>query len=197
MKRQSIAGSAAVLALLTVGCGPVSTFTARGNVCPAQPEGCEVTVITSRPERDYQVMGVLDIEAFSVRSLPRNEEAFRALVSPAVCRAGGDAVIPATSGDGRYIQATVVKWVEPGAAGPVCLPEADAGAPEDDDGDDGDAEEANEDEPAAETSEESSPADEDAEESSPADEDAEPAPPPAAEDESTPSAPECSGGEPC
>lgn len=175
MTRFVIGCSFVATLLLTAGCGPVSTFTVRDNACPARPEGCEVTVITSRPEREYVVMGVLDLEAFNTQRLPRDEETFRALVRPAVCEAGGDGVIPGITGDGRYIQATVVKWVEPGATGPACLPpEPDAGVP---DASADDEEEAEGDAPVEEESpaeeppaEDDAPAPESAEEEAPADE---------------------------
>jgi len=118
------------LVLLVAGCGPVATFTARGPACPAQPAGCEVTVINQRPQRPYQIIGVLDIEAFSVRGIPNDENEFLALVAVEVCRRGGDAVIPGVTGDGRFVVATVVKWVEPGTTEPVCAPPPDGGVPE-------------------------------------------------------------------
>lgn len=102
-----------VLSLLAFGCGPSVTFTPKeGTARPPQPAPCRVTVFRQRPARDYEVIGVIDIEAFSVRSIPRNEGSFRTEVAPKVCRAGGDAVIPGINGDGRYIQGTVVRWLD-------------------------------------------------------------------------------------
>ena len=56
-----------------------------------------------------------------------DEETFRRVVQRHVCQAGGDAVIPGISSDGRYLTATVVKWIDEGQTEPVCHP-ADAGA---------------------------------------------------------------------
>jgi hypothetical protein len=111
------------LSALHGGCGPVTTFTARGAACAERPTDCELTVIDRRPERDFRVIGVLDVEAFSVRRIPRDDETFLALVRSDVCKAGGDAVIPGVTGDGRYVQATIVKWIEPKSTEPFCPPE--------------------------------------------------------------------------
>jgi hypothetical protein len=114
------AGLAAVLA--NPACGPVASFTPRGEPSEGRAPDCEIVVIHQRPESDYSVIGVLDVAAFSVRRIPRDDAAFLELVRPAACRAGADAVIPGVTGDGRYIQATVVKWIAPDEDAPVCPP---------------------------------------------------------------------------
>ncbi len=113
---------AAVVAAVgaTIGCGPASTFTPREGVCSARPPRCDFEVISRRPARDYQVIGTIDLEAFSVRRLPNDEAELREAVGPEVCRAGGDAIIPGITGDGRYVLAAVVKWVDEGETAPVC-----------------------------------------------------------------------------
>jgi hypothetical protein len=86
-------------------------------------------VISSRPARDYAVVGVIDLESFHVHVLPKDEAAFRSVVAGEVCAAGGDAVLPGINGNGRYVLATVVKWVDEGAKDPVCPKSSpDAGA---------------------------------------------------------------------
>jgi hypothetical protein len=129
VERKRLGGHAARIssALLVClgGCGPVTTFTARGAACVERPTECELAVIDRRPERDFRVIGVLDVEAFSVRRIPKDDDAFLALVRRDACKAGGDAVIPGITGDGRYVQATVVRWVEPESTEPVCPPDVD------------------------------------------------------------------------
>src|SRR5690606_18575891 len=95
----------------------------RGGACIARAEGCALAVIHRRPEKDYSVIGVLDVEAFSVRRIPRDDAAFLELIRAEACGAGADAVIPGITGDGRYVQATVVKWIERDQAEPSCPPE--------------------------------------------------------------------------
>jgi len=82
-----------VFALLISACSPMATFTPRGGVCLERSPDCSFSVITSRPGRDYQVIGVIDIEALHVRKIPNDEASFRRLIGPHVCFAGGDAVI--------------------------------------------------------------------------------------------------------
>jgi hypothetical protein len=107
--------------LLTLGgCVPHATFTARGGSCPKRPANCPFELVSSRPARDYAVIGVIDLEAFHVPKLPNDEASFRAAIAKDVCEAGGDAVLPGINGNGRYVLATVVKWVEGPSAGPVC-----------------------------------------------------------------------------
>lgn len=120
MARRLLAPAGAAAVVLIGACGPASTFTPREGVCQARPSGCDFEVIASRTERDYQVVGTVDLDAFSVRHLPNGEAAFREAVGPAVCRAGGDAVIPGITGDGRYVLASVVKWVDGSATAPAC-----------------------------------------------------------------------------
>jgi hypothetical protein len=45
-----------------------------------------------------------DIDAFSVRQLPPNEERFRKVVGQNVCNLGGHAVIPTIDLHGRWVQ---------------------------------------------------------------------------------------------
>lgn len=122
------AGALAVMTLLCA-CVPHAIYTARVESCPKRPADCSFEVISRRPARDYAVIGVIDVESFQVRHLPKDEAAFRSAVAGEVCRAGGDAVVPGINGNGRYVLATVVKWVDEGATTPVCpKPSAHAGA---------------------------------------------------------------------
>ena len=116
-------------ATLLSACSPLAMFSRNGGSCKERQPDCPFDVITSRPEREFQVVGVIDIEAFSVRNLPGDEAAFRKAVAKAVCKAGGDAVIPGVNGDKRYVLATVVKWVDEGRTTPICpKPPPDAGS---------------------------------------------------------------------
>lgn len=76
----------------------------------------DVMVLNGRAPYDWEVVAVVDLAAFSVRALPRDDEAFLELVRPAVCEAGGDAVIAGVNGNGRYVLGTVIAWVVPAAS---------------------------------------------------------------------------------
>jgi hypothetical protein len=125
--------AAGALAVVTTFCAcvPHAIYTPRVGSCPKRPADCTFEVISSRPARDYSVIGVIELESFHVRKLPKDEAAFRSVVAGEVCGAGGDAVVPGINGNGRYVLATVVKWVDDGATSPVCpKSRADAGAAE-------------------------------------------------------------------
>jgi hypothetical protein len=113
------AGALAVLTTLCA-CVPHAIYTPRVGSCPKRAADCTFEVISSRPARDYAVIGVIELESFQVRNLPKDEAAFRSVVAGEVCGAGGDAVVPGINANGRYVLATVVKWVDEGAASPVC-----------------------------------------------------------------------------
>lgn len=133
--------SASLLVLtLSLGlgaCGPVTTYTPRAGTCPARPPTCKFDVLMSRPDKDFQVIGVIELESFHAPNVPNNPADFRKVVHDAVCKAGGDAVYPGINGHGRYVLATVVKWADAATHDPVCpkaSPEAgvgDAGAGKD------------------------------------------------------------------
>jgi hypothetical protein len=116
---RSSAGAWIALPLLCA-CVPEVLFTPRGGSCPKRPENCAFELISRRPQREYEVIGVLDLEVFAARKIPNDDASFRAVVADEVCRAGGDAVIPGINGNGRYVLATVVKWVDIAAQGPAC-----------------------------------------------------------------------------
>lgn len=183
--------TATVIASLAVGCVPQMVFTAHGAACEPRPEGCEVTLITRRPDRDFQIIGVVDVEAISVRRIPNDEEAFLALITPKACAVGADGVIPGQTGDNRYIQGTLVKWVEDGQTEPACVEEdeeAEGAEPS------GAAEDGAE-ESSAETTGTENP-EEPAESAGESAEPSEPGPEPEPEATENAAAP-CEGGTPC
>jgi hypothetical protein len=118
------------LPVAIAACGPALLYEPRAGNCPERPKQCSFELISGRSLRPYEVIGVLDIAAFSARKLPKDPASFRAAIADRVCKAGGDAVIPGVNFDRRYVLATVVKWVDDSTPTPVC-PKAlkDAGAP--------------------------------------------------------------------
>ena len=58
----------------------------------------------------YEELGVIDIDAFSMRSLPDDEERFREVVGPTVCKAGGHAVIPTLDLYGHWTHGTIIRF---------------------------------------------------------------------------------------
>lgn len=104
--------SCAVLSSGLPGCGPSTTWTRRGPEVPARAPNCEFEIHRNGSVRAFVVLGVLDVDAFSVRSLPKSDVELRPVVAQGVCRVGGDAVLPGIDGDGRCVLATVIKYLD-------------------------------------------------------------------------------------
>jgi hypothetical protein len=119
--------TAALACAVVLGCGPSLTWTPRAPGparIPARERGCAFDVLRGGSARTYRDIGVIELETFYVRNLPRDEARFREVVAEQVCRAGADAVVPTINGYGRYVFATLVKYdgaSESGGAGAVPL----------------------------------------------------------------------------
>lgn len=91
-------------------CGGVGEYRPMGGSYASRGPGCDYRVIRNRIVESYEEIGVIHIEAFTVRQLPPNEERFRKVVGADVCRAGGHAVIPSVDLHGRWVQGTVIRF---------------------------------------------------------------------------------------
>jgi hypothetical protein len=99
------------LALLTLlGCGGAGELRKTGGTYAARGPGCEYRVIRNRIVEPYEEVAVVDIDAFSVRQLPPNEERFRQVVGLHVCSVGGHAVIPTIDIHGRWVHGTIIRF---------------------------------------------------------------------------------------
>ena len=121
--------TAALGCALILACGPSLTFIARApgaSKVAARERGCSFDVLRGGSARTYRDIGVIELETFYVRNLPRDEARFREVIAEQVCSAGGDAVVPTINGYGRYVFATVVKYEDAspsgGGAAPVQQP---------------------------------------------------------------------------
>ena len=92
------------------GCGGAGEVRKTGGTFAARGPGCEYRVIRNRIVEPYEEVGVVDIDAFSVRQLPPNEERFRKAVDQYVCNLGGHAVIPTIDIQGRWVQGTIIRF---------------------------------------------------------------------------------------
>lgn len=113
-RTRSIALACAGLGTMLIGCGASTAWTRRGTRTPPRDPGCQFDVLSTSSAHKYQVIGVIDIAAFSVRALPNSDDKLRAVLADKVCLEGGDAVVPAINGDGRYVLATVVQYIDLG-----------------------------------------------------------------------------------
>ncbi|MGB9339796.1 MAG: hypothetical protein WCB63_11185 [Polyangiales bacterium] len=93
-----------------VACGGVGEYRQTGGTYAARGPACEYRVIRNRIVEPYEEIGVIDLDAFSMKQLPDNEERFRKVVGPVVCASGGHAVIPALSLNGRWVHGTIIRF---------------------------------------------------------------------------------------
>lgn len=93
-----------------MGCGGSGEFRKTGGTYAARGPDCDYRVIRNRIVEPYEELGVVDIDAFSVRQLPSNEERFRKAVGDYVCNAGGHAVIPSINMQGRWVHGTIIRF---------------------------------------------------------------------------------------
>ena len=100
----------AVLAglLLGVGCGYGYTQTT-SHVAGPKPEGCVFDLLSVRPDRPFDELGVIDSTSGSAYAVS-DARSFMEWVRPDVCRAGGDAVIAEVNGLGHYVRGIVIKY---------------------------------------------------------------------------------------
>ena len=96
--------------LVLAACGGTAEYLNTGGIYAARGPGCDFRVIRNRIVEPYEEVGVIDIDAFSVRQLPSDEERFRKTVSERVCNAGGHAVIPAINTQGRWVHGTIIRF---------------------------------------------------------------------------------------
>lgn len=103
----------AVLWLCATGllaCGGVGEYRTTGGTYAARGPACEYRVIQNRIVEPYEELGVIDLDAFSMKQLPNDEERFRKVVGPMVCAAGGHAVIPTLDMYRRWVHGTIIRF---------------------------------------------------------------------------------------
>jgi hypothetical protein len=119
---------ASVLTLLAaagIACGGQAEYRKTGGTYAPRGPACEYRVIRNRIVEPYEELGVIDIDAFSMKQLPNNEDRFRKVVGPRVCAAGGHAVIPTLNIYGRWAHGTIIRFNPSECAG--CEPKSATG----------------------------------------------------------------------
>lgn len=98
------------MALGLLGCGGVGEYRKTGGTYAGRGPNCEYRVIQNDVLEPYETIGVIDIDAFSMKQLPDNEERFRNVVGPRVCAVGGQAVIPTINIYGHWVHARIIRF---------------------------------------------------------------------------------------
>jgi hypothetical protein len=114
-----------VFATCLLACGGVGEYRKTGGTFAARGPACDYRVIRNRIVEPYEELGVIDIDAFSMKQLPNDEELFRKVVGPTVCAAGGHAVIPTLNMYGRWVHGTIIRFNPSQCAG--CEPKSATG----------------------------------------------------------------------
>ena len=92
-----------------IGCGGATTaFKRTGPTLPAQPEGCDFSIVRASPTAPSQELGTIDIKYLKQTDWIYDESAFRRKVRANVCQSGGDTVVPRINDNGLYMSATVL-----------------------------------------------------------------------------------------
>jgi len=114
-----------VFATGLLACGGVGEYRKTGGTFAARGPACDYRVIRNRIVEPYEELGFIDIDAFSMKQLPNDEELFRKVVGPTVCAAGGHAVIPTLNMHGRWVHGTIIRFNPSQCAG--CEPKSATG----------------------------------------------------------------------
>jgi hypothetical protein len=89
---------------------PRYVLTKTGTPGAAKPKGCDFAIVTTKVERAYDEVAILDSTVTA-----ENAAAFKEAVGPDVCDLGGDAVLAEVNGKGGYVRGTVLRWKETAA----------------------------------------------------------------------------------
>lgn len=100
------------LSIALLGCGGVGEYRKTGGTYAARGPNCDYRVIRSGrgTVEPFEELGRIDLDAFSMKQLPNNEDRFRKVVGPTVCAAGGHAVIPAIDIYGHWVHGTIIRF---------------------------------------------------------------------------------------
>src|SRR5712664_4077055 len=103
--------------LLAVGCIAGTEYTASSSVrAQPKPESCSFDVLTTRPQRAFEELGIIDFTGGMISSsgrragVPDSASALKDKAAQTVCGAGGDAVLEDVNGLGQYVRATVIRY---------------------------------------------------------------------------------------
>ena len=91
---------------------PSYKLTKTGVAGPGKPPSCDFIIATTKVDRPYDEIAILDCEANKAGDVAAFKESVRAQV----CAVGGDAVIAEVNGYGSYVRGTVLRWKDADSA---------------------------------------------------------------------------------
>lgn len=111
------------MAVLLAACAAQTRYTpTSASSVAARPANCAFDVLTIRPARAVQELGLFEFEGGAVyktghrAGVPSTAAELREKIGPQVCAAGGEAVLTEVNGLGQYVRATVVRYVPEASA---------------------------------------------------------------------------------
>jgi hypothetical protein len=103
--------------LLAAGCFASTQYTPSSSVrAQAKPDECSFDVLTARPQRQFEELGIIDFTGGFTGSngrragVPDSASELKDKAAQTVCRAGGDALLTDVNGLGQYVRATVIRY---------------------------------------------------------------------------------------
>ena len=101
-----------VLLLACAMSAPSFKLTKTGAAGLAKPASCDFIIATTKVDRPYDEIAILDRGSTDVGDAAE----FKETVRTQVCGLGGDAVIAEVNGYGKYVRGTVLRWRDAEAA---------------------------------------------------------------------------------
>ena len=74
----------------------------------AKPANCDFVIATTKADRPYEEIAILDKQD----SPARDAGEFKERIRKDVCELGGDAVFAEVNGYGQYVRGTVLRWTD-------------------------------------------------------------------------------------
>ena len=98
----------AFLAMMLAGCSAYRYTPTTPHRSAPKPADCTFELLTTRPDRPFDEMGVLEVEVSGVEAGSAGD--FIRLVREQTCQAGADAVLAEVNGRGNYVRGTLLKY---------------------------------------------------------------------------------------
>ena len=109
--------TALAIGSLLAACAAQTRYTpTSSNAVAARPANCAFDILTMRPARAVEELGIIEFEGGAVyktghrAGVPTSAADLREKIGPQVCGAGGQAVVTEVNGLGQYIRATVLRY---------------------------------------------------------------------------------------
>src|SRR5687768_10442284 len=96
-----------LLTVVLAGCGPYQYTQTTSSPAVAKPRTCAFEVLTIRPDRPFDELGVLE---WSGGYAPRSIAEFRTEAARHVCAAGGDALLATSAPGHSYHRASIIRY---------------------------------------------------------------------------------------